>query len=121
MHKMFKMAVMATLVGGATIAAGLSAQAQSVEIGHSAAIGGPGAMAAHADKLSAGVKDGNLVVGAGAADGVRVGDVSAQAGVNGTVSVPVPTPSRPVPVPTPAQLIQPITAPITILKKVLPF
>lgn len=117
MNKMLKAAVTAAVVSGAIMAAGLSAQAQSVEIGHSAAFAAPGIAAAQADLLSAGVKDGNLVVGAGAAGGARVGDVSAQAGINGTVSVPVPTPSRPVPVPTPAQVIQPIT----ILKKALPF
>lgn len=121
MDLMVRKTVMAVIIGGCMAAAAASAQAQSVSIGHAAAVTAPGAVAAEADQMTASIEDGNLTVTGAASGGARVGDVGGQAGVNGTLSVPVPTSSHPVPVPTPEQMaapvIAPIAAPVQIAKK----
>jgi hypothetical protein len=110
----------------AAVASGLAlasaaAQAQAVSAGTTVVAKDGDVRAAHADQVTADVKDGNLVVSGGVADGARIGDSKVQTGIQATLSVPVPTPSRPIPVPTPAQVLAPVTAPAQAIIKVLGF
>ena len=111
----------AALIGGGLALATVSAQAQSASNGNMVVLSGPGAKAAHADQVGVNVDDRNLTISGGVADGVRIGDSKVQTGVQGSASVPVPTPSHPIPVPTLNQATAPVIAPVQAVRKIFHF
>jgi hypothetical protein len=101
---LFKVAV----VGGGLILPSASAQAQSFNFGDNMGARFGDLRIAHGDTVTTGVENGNIVVGGGVADGVRIGSQTVTTGIQGAGSVP-------------AIVVAPVTAPIQAIGRAFGF
>jgi hypothetical protein len=79
------------LIGSGLALASASAQAQLVSIGQTGLVNVGGLKAGHADQLTAGVQDGQIVASGGVADGVAIPGVGkVKTGLEGAIAAPLP-------------------------------
>jgi hypothetical protein len=74
---------------GLIFVANTMASAQSVNFGNNLGVHLGDARIAHADQMGVGVKNGQLSVGGGVADGVRIGGQKITTGIQGAAQAPV--------------------------------
>jgi hypothetical protein len=85
----WKKACLVAAIGSGLMLASATAQAQSVNVGSNVNIDlGKDVKAAHADQVGVGMQGANINANVAAADGLRVGETSLKAGVQGSASVP---------------------------------